>query len=318
MNKASKILNIVIIFLIFSSFFISSVFALDSDKESKTSTYRQTLNNIIEEKEELFVNELDAYVRYMPSAGAKSQSGKIGIVDTAQEYSCEAKVFGKLPIELGLGTEYIGINNTTQVELPAHLTSVFFGAETTVPFFKVDKTYFTVGLAAAFPTDNWNFHSSSFRIPQRYFLIYQPNDKLTLIGGVAVIGGVAQINPNYDTVVWPILGLIYKPNDKLTYTLIPKRPEISYVINNNLTVFCEANMTSDEYEVTRGSEKNIILEYNSVNAGLGLKYRPNKYINGSISTGGVFNRSIRYRDDNYGKVAIKDGFYTEFRVVITI
>ncbi len=54
--------------------------------------YRQVLEEVVVKEEEYFPQELDSYARYMPSRGAKAQSGKVGIIDSAAEYSYEIKV----------------------------------------------------------------------------------------------------------------------------------------------------------------------------------------------------------------------------------
>jgi len=270
---------------------------------STADDYRQKLRKIITVKEEPELHhELDTYACFMPSSGVSGQSGRVGIIDSASEYSYDFKVFGKLPVEVALATKYVGINNSTVVKLPANLTGMGIGAETTFPFF-FDNTYLTVGLAPSFFTENWNINSSSFRLPQRYFLIFQPNEQWTFICGVGVF-------PGYEDNVAPIVGFIYKPNDKLAFNIVPKGPEISYDLNDNLTLLIEGDITGDEYEVTKDNLKNVVLEYNDLRLGTGFRYKINKYIKTTFSVGGVFDRSLRYRDDALGKVAIKNGLYT--------
>lgn len=123
--------------------------------------YRQKLGKIIVAEEEFYQHDLDGYIRYMPSRGADAQSGKVGIIDLATEYSYTIKAFDQLPVELGLGVKYIDITNTTAVKLPSRLTNIFIGAETTLPFFSFKNTYFTVALAPEFHTDNWVIRSSA-------------------------------------------------------------------------------------------------------------------------------------------------------------
>ncbi|MFA4983746.1 MAG: DUF6268 family outer membrane beta-barrel protein [Candidatus Omnitrophota bacterium] len=302
--------RITLLALIFSFFSAGISAAEEKTKQAAlpgVTEFRQALRKVIVVKEEQFAGELDSYLRYMPSSGASGQSGKVGIVDSVSEYSYEAKAFGKLPVELVIGTEYMQIKNTTAIELPSHLTSVSFGLETIVPFFNLNKVYFSAGLASLFTSDDWDFHSSSFRIPQRYFLIYQPNEQLTLVCGVGVW-------PDYKETVWPIVGFIYKPNEKLIFNLVPKTPEISYAVDERLTLFAQADMSQSEYEVTQGERKNAVLEYNEMHLGAGVRYKFNRRLRCSLSAGSIFNRSIKYRDDSLGKVAVEDGFYTEFRL----
>ena len=276
-----------------------------------SSAYRQELGKAIVVKEEFLPQELDAYVRYMGSSKAGGQSGRIGIIDSAAEYSYEIKAFGKLPVQFALASRYIGIKNTTLVELPAYLTAAGFGAEVTLPFFNVDKTYFTVGVAPSFFSDSWTFSSSTFSLLQRYFLIYQPNEKWIFVCGV-------NYSPRFRDPVTPILGFIYKPNERLAFNIVPDSPEITYLLNDKLTVFIQGNGTSNEYRVKKDDLKNVVLEYNEMRLGSGLRYKWNRNITSSFSTGGVFNRSIRYRQDSLGKVTPDNGFFVEFRLVMAM
>ena len=287
---------------------IQEVLAKDS---AGTSNYRQELGKAVVVKEEFFPQEFDSYLRYIAPRGASAQSGKVGIVDSAAEYSYEIKAFGRLPVQFGIGSRYIGIENTTLIKLPAHLTSAVFGVETTLPFFNFDKTYLTMGIAPSFFSDNWNFRSASFSLIQRYFLIYQPNEKWVFVCG-------AEYSLRFREPVSPILGFIYKPNDRLTFSIIPESPEISYLLSDKLAVFIQGSSTSNEYRVTKDNLKNVVLNYNEMHLGAGIRYKWNKHITGSFSAGGMFNRSIEYRQDNLGKVVVEDGFYTEFRLVMAI
>lgn len=255
--------------------------------------------------------EIDSYLRYIPSRSVDAMSGKIEIMESSSEYRYELKAFDKLPVKFSFDTQYIGIEDTVEVELPAHLIGLTTDIETTLPFFKFSHTYFRLGISPAFYADDTSFTASAFRLPTRYFLIHQPNSKWTFLAGVAVY-------PDYEFEVLPILGFIYKPNRKLTFNIIPKRPDISYLLNERVTLFAEGGAAfNKEFEVKRDNSKNVVLRYQEGRIGSGIKYKFNKYIQSSLSIGGVFNRTLKYRD-NLGKVNIKDGIYTEFRLEISL
>ncbi|MBI5145129.1 MAG: hypothetical protein HZA27_02975 [Candidatus Omnitrophica bacterium] len=252
------------------------------------------------------LHKLDTYVRYMPSRSARAQTGDVAITESQTEYAVEFKAWGKLPLELSLANQYIGIAEDTAVGLPAQLTALNLGLQATLPFFKVDKTYLRFKLIPSFYADTWSFHTSSFRLPAQVFLIYQPQEKFTFIAGVAVY-------PEFESEVLPILGMIYKPNDKLTFNLVPKRPNISYALNERLTLFAEGGISFGEFEVTKDNLKSANLIYKENRLGTGMKLKLNKYMEASVSCGGVFNRYLKYKD-SLGKVGIKDGFYSELRI----
>ncbi len=286
--------------------------ALSQAQAEEGKRFPKRLEAIItEEKEEEVRQHIDSYIRYIPSRKADSQSGKIGIIESNGEYDYEFKLFGKLPVEFSLSQQYISIKNSTAVELPAHLVAVTGGLEFTLPFFAVDKTYLRLAVNPSFYADAWDFHSSSFRIPTQTLLIYQPDSRWTFIGGVAVY-------PDFKNIVLPIVGFIYKPNDRLVFNIIPRRPNISYSLNDRITLFAEGGTAlNSEFEVNKDNLKNVILEYNENRLGAGVKYKFNKFIWSSVSCGAAFNRYLKYKD-SLGKVVIKDAAYVEFRIVAAI
>lgn len=263
-----------------------------------------------EDKDDCVRHNFDSYFRYVPSRAAESQSGKIEIMEADSEYSYEFKAFEKLPVKLSLDNKYIGIENTTPVELPAHLSGLTTDIETTFPFFSQTNTYIRVGVSPSFYDATWDFEASSFRIPSRAYLIYKPSETWTYIAGVAVY-------PDFENEVYPVLGFIYKPNDKLTFNIVPKRPNISYILNEKITLFAEGGNSFGEYEVDKDNLKNVVLRYKEMHLGAGLKYKFNKATQASLSAGGMFNRSLKYRD-SLGKVNLKDSCYAEFRLEVRI
>lgn len=251
--------------------------------------------------------QIDAYLRYIPSRSAKAMSGEVGIIESEAGYSYEFKVFDKLPVKFSLIPQYIGIENTTEVELPSNLTGLTTNIETTLPFFNFERTYLRLGISPSFYGEDWDFETSNFRVPTRYFFIHQPNTQWTFIAGIAVY-------PDFERRLLPILGFIYQLNDKLIFSIMPKRPNISYLVNDRVTLFAEGGGSlNSEFEVTKDNLKNVVLCYKQMRLGSGIKFKLNKFIQSSVSVGAVFNRMLKYRD-RLGKVNLKDGFYTEFRV----
>jgi len=271
--------------------------------------YKQRLGRVIVREKitpEEAPDEVDTLYRFMPKRAAKGQAGTIAMNQSEIEYSRDFKIAGKLPVQLGLGAGYIGIENTTAVELPANLTTMAFDAEITLPLFNVENAYFRIGVTPTFMGDNWKANSTNSRILSRYFAIYQPNPKLTLIGGVAVF-------PGYENTVGPIAGIIYQYNDKLLFNLTPKHPTINYSVNDKLDIFLEGDFSGGEYQVNQGGNKRAVLQYNEIHSGLGAQYFFNKFIDISASAGYMFNRSLKYRNVD-GKVAIENGLYMDFRI----
>ena len=133
--------------------------ALSEDKEESATKFRKKEEMIITEEKEEPAQLIDTYVRHMPSRKVDAQPGKVKITDTDFEYSYAFKAFGKLPVEFSLNHEYISIDNTTSVKLPAHLVGMSMGIETTLPFFNFDKTYLRMDVNPSFFSDDWVFHT---------------------------------------------------------------------------------------------------------------------------------------------------------------
>lgn len=259
---------------------------------------------------DVFANKIDSYFRYMPSRSVDAMEGKVEIVEADSEYSYELKLFGKLPVKFSLDNKYIGIEDSvTNVALPAHLVGLTTDIEATLSFFNFDQTYLRIGLSPSFYGDDWDFETSAFRLLSRLLILYIPNAKWTFLAGVAVY-------PDFENEALPVLGFVYKPNDKLAFNIIPPRPNITYLLNDQVTLFGEGGSSlNSEFEVTRNDTKNVVLRYKEMHLGVGIKLKLNKFIQSSLSFGSVFNRSLKYRD-NQGKVEIKNGLYGEFRTEI--
>ena len=252
---------------------------------------------------------VDSYIRYMPSRGVEAMPGKVEITEADSEYSYEFKLMGKLPVKFSLDNNYIGIKETVDVELPAHLIGLTTDIETTLPFFNFNKTYLRIGISPAFYADDWDFPASSFRLLSRFIFLYVPNPKWTFVAGVAVY-------PDFEQEALPILGFIYKPTDKLTFNIVPKRPNITYLLNDKVLLLAEGGGSlNSEFETTRNDSKNVVLHYKEMHLGAGVRLKINKLIQSSLTAGAVFNRSLKYRDTQ-GKVNIKEGLYTELRTEI--
>jgi len=261
--------------------------------------------------QEFIHHEVSSSVLYIPTRKAKSSAGKISIIESEFEYSYNLKLFDQLPVTVSFDNEYINIDSTAALDLPSHLVGLSAGLETTLPVFIFEKTYVNIGINPSFYSDGWNAKSSAFRMPTDIFVIYNHNDRLTLIGGVAVC-------PDFKKAVLPVIGCIYKPNDTWAIEMTSDASRISYSVHKKVDIFLEMTTpVGSEFEVTRDQRQGVVLEYNEMLAGAGIKYTANKFVQASLAVGGAFNRYIKYRDED-GKLSIKNGLYTECRVDILI
>jgi len=103
----------------------------------------------------------------------------------------------------------------------------------------------------------------------------------------------------------------------LTFNLAPKRPEISFSLNDRVTLFAEGGSALDEFEVRKDNLENVALQYREMHLGAGIQYKFNKLIQSSVSGGYMFNHYLKYKD-SLGKVTTKNGGYAEFRVIVDL
>lgn len=244
------------------------------------------------EAEEDFRGEAGAYAQYAPET-----------FYTGWEYSYEHKILDKLPVTFTIGSDAMFIYKQTALSLPAHLVSFTADAETILPIFGLKGFYAGGGVTPSFYSDGWAFEASSFRLPCRSFLIYQPDDKWTLVGGIAVF-------PKLKYPVWPVFGVIYKPVKELEFNLLSENPNVVYHLNDRISLFAEGDFTYDEYEVDRGAARNVALRYEDGFAGGGIEFSFTKFARVSVTAGGIFERSLKY-SDGAGKADVKGGFYTQ-------
>ncbi len=257
------------------------------------------------------VFESESYVKYIPSRKVDNSPGKISIVEASSDQSIELKAFKDLPISLTINTKYIGLNEATDLHFPGYLTTAGVDIETTVPFFNVDKAFLRLGANPSFYSDTWDFSASSFRLPLRTIFIYQPNNALTFLTGLAFY-------PDFENKFYPIVGVIYKPNDRLTFNITSENPSITYALNKNTDLFLEGNAYLDEeFNTTRDKVKDVVLEYREITFGGGISHKFNSRVTASFSIGDAIDRVIKYKNSP-DVIKIRDGAYMEFKFDIKI
>ncbi len=261
-------------------------------------------------EEKLFETAIYSSVIWTPYSSVDSQPGKVSITEYDTEVSYDLKLFGALSVTLSSELHVIDIQKTVELDLPSRLIGFSNSIETTLPCFDLDRTYVNFGLSPSFYADDWNFTGHSFRMPLWAVVEYLPSDKWVFLAGISV-------TPYFDLWALPVAGFIYKPNDRLTFNIVPIKPNIIYKINDRVSVFAEGGYAIDsEFTVTRNNSTNVILTYNYLYSGGGIKYRFGKSLDCSLSAGGIFDRSLEYRD-GAGKADIDKGLYVQFAVLIT-
>lgn len=242
------------------------------------------------------------------SSDIDATASEIELTDTSFEYDLKFNLDNGLPIKVSLDVGHIDINENDPVELPSHLEYRFLGVGAKFPAFFLDNDKFFMGFDAfaTFNTDGYAWESSAFRMPFRTYLIYKEDENFHFIVGM-------WIRPDYDTTVVPIVGFMYKPNDRLTFNLATDNPHISYQLNDKTKAIIEIDVDNQEFEVTRDSDKNVILKYNNISSGIGLEHNLAEDISVSGTVGVVLARRLEY-EDSAGKVDPDSGLYTGFNI----
>ncbi len=252
-------------------------------------------------------HRFEVFGRLFPGRSLEAQPGEIAVVRSQAEYELSLKAFGRLPVDLSICSEYIGLRDSgIAVPLPAHLTQTSLGVQATVPFFRVPDTYWRTKVSPSFLTDDFSTRSSALRVPVQSYLIYQPSERWTFVAGVL-------LTPDEEGQFMPIVGLIYVPHERLTVRLIPDGPNLLYKLNDSVTLFLEAGMHAGEFEVRTDGLRDAVLKYQESSAGAGVQYDITPALRLTVSGGYAFGRRLQYRD-SHGKVVIKDAGYGEWRL----
>lgn len=249
--------------------------------------------------------------RHIYSSEIEATDGDIDITSTKFDLTYKFKVAGELPVDISLDVGHKDISADTPVGLPSHLESrrLGFSAKFPAPFIADDRFFMGLDIFPTLNTDGWDWESGAFRIPFRGYLIFRESDDLIFVGGVTV-------RPEYEREVIPLIGLIYRPNDRLSFNFASDDPNISYKLNDATLLRWEFQYAFDEYEVTRGAQEGVVLQYQEISSGFGIEHQLNETFQGAVSAGGVFNRRLEYKDD-VGKVAPETGFYTSLQLKAT-
>lgn len=246
--------------------------------------------------------------RHIYPSDIEATDDDIDITSTKFDLTYKFKAAGELPVDISLDVGHKDINADTSVDLPSRLESRRLGFSTKfpAPFIADDRFFIGMDILPTLNTDNWDWESGAFRIPFRGYLIFKESDDFILVGGVTV-------RPEYEREVIPVIGLIYRPNDRLSFNFASDDPNISYKFNDVTLLRWELQYVFDEYEVTRGAQEGVVLQYQEISSGFGIEHQFNETFKGAVSAGGVFNRQLEYKDDA-GKVAPEAGFYTSARL----
>lgn len=242
--------------------------------------------------------------RHTYSADIEATSGEMDVTETKFDYTHKLKLWDQLPVDASLTVGHMDIHEDDPLEVPSHLESRRLGLSTKFPAPWVGDERFFIGLDIfpTFNTDDWAWESGAFRLPFRGYLILKESDDFILVAGVSV-------RPEYEEEVLPVIGFIYRPNDRWSFNFASDDPNVSYKLNDQTLLRWELNYAWEEYEVTRGAQEHVVLQYRQTASGFGIEHQFNQCLKGVLSVGAVFGRQLKYKDGT-GKIAPDTGLYT--------
>ena len=248
--------------------------------------------------------DIYTYTRWLPASAVSALPGKVSIIEAGGEAKYEFKILDKIPFDISAAFDYINICKTIPRPIPATLVNPGINLEVKLPLFNIKNTYFGANINPSFSCDMNCFGAKSFLIPARFVIIYVPNSQLTFICG-------PEFFTDFDNDTQLIGGIIYKPTDRITVNLTTDYPHMLYKINDKLDLLAEGQwVLFNQYKVSTGNDDNVLLSYREAWVGGGFRFRPAKFMNISLSAGGVFNRQLRFHHAGE-KIDIDKGFYLQ-------
>ena len=245
--------------------------------------------------------------KYIKSADVDVQTGEVETVETYASFQHDFK-WGQVPMDWTLGYKHIDIEESVALTLPSHLEGYSYSVGAKIPmlFMDADDKFLGFDVGVTFNTDDGVLESSAARFPIRSYFIHKWNEQFLWIVG-------AGFTADKDEEWQPLVGFQYKPNDVLSFNFVSTNPNIAYKVGEKWTLTLEGSIDSDEFEVQRDNDSNVVLKYKSYTAGVGARYAINDNIFAKISLGSAFNRRLDYADDQ-GKAVLDDALFASIKI----
>ena len=257
-----------------------------------------------------FSYELDAESSFLGTGTAKRGSkgvGDISEISSSAGIVVSTQFRDRSLLRLGVQWQRYSFDPDASAPIPDSIQglNLVVGADLQVSPALLLRIEALPGLYGSGSLQNVSF--KDFNVPFEIGGSYFVSTDLILIGGVLV-------DVNGDFPVYPAIGLHWKIGNKWVIEGIAPRPQLQYLLSDNVTLFAgadlrEATFRMDEhFGQSRGIRKldNAILEYWEVRASAGLTWKISKNISFDIEGGCVPYRRFYYpRADNF-KVLSED------------
>jgi Domain of unknown function (DUF6268) len=247
--------------------------------------------------------ELDAESSFMGVGSADAGStnvGNISEINSLAKFVLSAQVRDNVLLRLGAGWEGYFFYPEARAPIPNSLQaeSVEVGADIQVS----PAVLVRIAALPGIYSNAVDITSKDFNVPFEIAASYFVSTDLVLLGGIYV-------DVNSQNPIFPVIGVHWKISDKWVIEGMPPRPQIQYLLSDNVTLFAGADLHEETYTVdsrfgtSRGFPQlnGAILEYTEIRGGAGLKWKVSKYATVDIEGG-----CVPYRRFDYSHV--EDGF----------
>jgi hypothetical protein len=252
--------------------------------------------------------QLDAESSFFGRGGTNAGStnfGNISEISSSASFVLSAQVRDTVLLRLGVEWQRYSFDPESRSPVPDSLQGLdlAIGADLQVSPAVLLRVEAHPGIYSEFSGVSWQDFNVPFEVAATYFV----SSDLLLIAGIYV-------DVNSDLPVFPVVGVHWKLSDKWLIEGIAPRPQIQYLLTDNVTLFAGADLreatfrVNEDFGQSRGIPKldDAILEYFEIRAGAGLTWKISKNFNLDVEGGGTPYRRFEYpRADGY-KVKSED------------
>jgi hypothetical protein len=238
------------------------------------------------------------------NAGSRNY-GEISEISSSASFVLSAQIRESALLRLGVEWQRYSFNPDAGAPIPDALYSLnlAIGADVQISPAVLLRIEAHPGIYTDWSNISWQDFNVPFEIAGTYFV----SSNLLFIAGVYV-------DVNADTPVFPVLGVHWKVSDKWVIEGVPPRPQLQYLLSDQVTLFAGADLRQTTYRVgehfgqSSGIRKlnDAILEYSEIRAGAGLTWKVTKFVDLDVEGGCTPYRRFEFPRADGFKVKSED------------
>src|SRR5580704_6552001 len=240
--------------------------------------------------------ELNGESSFLGRGGASAGStnfGNITEISSSASFVLSTQVRDTVLLRLGVEWQRYSFEPEARAPIPDSIQGLDLavGADLQISPALLLRVGAHPGIYSDFRDVSWQDFNIPFEIVGTYFV----SSDLIFIGGVYV-------DVNSDLPVYPVGGIHWKVSDKWVIEGIAPRPQLQYLLTDNITLFAGADVREASFRVNGqfGQERGIpklndaILNYSEIRAGAGLTWKLSKSVNLDVEGGCAPYRRFEY------------------------